>query len=92
MPESVTRRMIEAGRDHDGTMTDSGIEAGGHHAPGTEGVQAALSPLGRLAQAPVSEHVGVFEQVLAGLEAVLASVDDAGGRRPGPHDGRESDQ
>lgn len=63
-------------------MTDSGIAAGEHLAPGADGVQAALAPLGRLAHAPVSEHVGVFEQVLAGLEAVLVSVQDAGGRQP----------
>ncbi|MEU6428134.1 hypothetical protein ABZ860_19760 [Microbispora sp. NPDC046973] len=73
-------------------MTDSGIAAGEHLASGADGVQAALSPLGRLAHAPVSEHVGVFEQVLAGLEAVLASVEDAGERQPGAHGGRESDQ
>ncbi|GAA1303724.1 hypothetical protein Psi02_45380 [Planotetraspora silvatica] len=40
------------------------------------GVETALSPLGRLAEAPVSEHVGIFEDVLTGLEAVLTSVDE----------------
>jgi hypothetical protein len=40
------------------------------------GVESALSPLGRLAEAPVSEHVGIFEDVLTGLEAVLTSVDE----------------
>ncbi|MEV7804623.1 hypothetical protein AB0O28_16920 [Microbispora sp. NPDC088329] len=73
-------------------MTDSGIATGDHLAQGADGVQAALSSLGRLAHTPVSEHVGVFEQVLAGLEAVLASVEDAGGRRPEAPGGRESDQ
>ncbi|OPG05876.1 hypothetical protein [Microbispora sp. GKU 823] len=73
-------------------MTDSGIAAGEHLSSGADGVQAALSPLGRLAHAPVSEHVGVFEQVLAGLEAVLASVEDADGRQPETHGGRENDQ
>ncbi|MFI7630706.1 hypothetical protein ACIG5D_13135 [Microbispora rosea] len=73
-------------------MTDSGIAAGEHHASGADGVQAALSPLGRLAHAPVSEHVGVFEQVLAGLEAVLASVEEASERQPEAHGGRDGDQ
>ncbi|MEU7693706.1 hypothetical protein OHB01_34860 [Microbispora hainanensis] len=73
-------------------MTDSGIAAGEHHASGADGVQAALSPLGRLAHAPVSEHVGVFEQVLGGLEAVLASVEDTGERQAEAHGDRGSDQ
>ncbi|GAA4592564.1 hypothetical protein GCM10023194_54660 [Planotetraspora phitsanulokensis] len=47
---------------------------GDQDAPG--GVESALSPLGRLAEAPVSEHVGIFEDVLTGLEAVLTSVDE----------------
>ncbi|MGW5263978.1 hypothetical protein ACWEQG_23665 [Microbispora sp. NPDC004025] len=73
-------------------MTDSGIAAGEHLASGADGVQAALSPLGRLAHVPVSEHVGVFERVLAGLEAVLASVEDAGGPQPVLGGGEESDR
>ncbi|GAA4572796.1 hypothetical protein [Planotetraspora kaengkrachanensis] len=47
---------------------------GGQDTPGD--VESALSPLERLAEAPVSEHVGIFEDVLTGLEAVLTSVDE----------------
>ncbi|GGO22921.1 hypothetical protein [Microbispora bryophytorum] len=71
-------------------MTDSGIAAGEHLASGAGGVQTVLSPLGRLAHTPVSDHVDVFEQVLAGLEAVLASVEDAGGWQPEARGGQES--
>ena len=72
-------------------MTDSGIAAGEHLASGADGVQAALSPLGRLAHAPVPEHVGVFEQVLAGLETGLAAVEDAGGPQAGSGGDGKSD-
>ncbi|GII51620.1 hypothetical protein Pth03_00090 [Planotetraspora thailandica] len=44
--------------------------------PAEGGVEGALTPLARLAEAPVSDHVGLFEDVLTGLEAVLASVDE----------------
>ncbi|GAA0405207.1 hypothetical protein GCM10009530_66680 [Microbispora corallina] len=67
-------------------MTDSGIEAAEERepgpgsaaggVPGPVSVQAALEPLGRLGRTPVSGHVAVFEEVLTGLEAVLASVDE----------------
>ncbi|MET8158951.1 hypothetical protein ABZT47_21495 [Sphaerisporangium sp. NPDC005289] len=40
-------------------------------------VAAALARLGGLGEVPVREHVPVFEEVLGGLEATLASVDDA---------------
>ncbi|GII32005.1 hypothetical protein [Planotetraspora mira] len=58
----------------------AGVPGAGPH-PGEDqdaagGVESALSPLGRLAEAPVSEHVGIFEDVLTGLEAVLTSVDE----------------
>jgi hypothetical protein len=67
------------------TSTDSGPDSGagavpGPHAGGDQdaagGVESALSPLARLTDAPVSEHVGIFEDVLTGLEAVLTSVDE----------------
>ncbi|MFC4592394.1 hypothetical protein [Sphaerisporangium corydalis] len=49
-------------------------------------VAAALARLGSLGDLPVREHVSVFEDVLSGLEATLASVGDAsapaGERRP----------
>jgi hypothetical protein len=45
---------------------------------GEERAQAALVPLERLAELPVREHAGVFEEVFSGLEATLASVEDSG--------------
>lgn len=39
-------------------------------------VAAALTRLGGLGEVPVREHVAAFEQVLSGLEATLASVDE----------------
>ncbi|GAA4196445.1 hypothetical protein [Microbispora amethystogenes] len=64
-------------------MTDSDIAPWEPPASGADGVRAALSPLGELAQTPVSGHVGVFERVLTGLETVLASVEDSGGEGSG---------
>jgi hypothetical protein len=59
---------------------ESPATAPGTHAGGDQdtagGAESALSPLGRLGEAPVSEHVGIFEDVLTGLEAVLTSVDE----------------
>ncbi|WP_214414593.1 hypothetical protein [Sphaerisporangium fuscum] len=39
-------------------------------------VGAALARLDGLGEVPVREHVAVFEEVLSGLEATLASVED----------------
>jgi hypothetical protein len=71
------------GRADDGPAVVPGARAGqargagpGSGPAGDDGVQGALSPLARLAEAPVSDHVGVFEDVLTGLEAVLASVEE----------------
>lgn len=51
---------------------------------GEKGVEAMTAELlGRLDKLPVSEHVGVFEEVLTGLETALTSVDEpAGDPRP----------
>ncbi len=49
---------------------------------GEEGVEAALSALGRLDGMPVPEHVGVFEEVLTRLETALTSVDEPVGDTP----------
>ncbi|ADG88726.1 hypothetical protein TBS_10250 [Thermobispora bispora] len=61
-------------------MTDSG------GAPRTgepaDGIAAVLAPLERLGDTPVSGHVAIFEEVLAGLEAVLASVGEPGPDAP----------
>jgi hypothetical protein len=43
---------------------------------GDERADAALGGLAQLGTLPVSAHVGVFEEVLTGLEQTLASVDD----------------
>ncbi|MEV0200710.1 hypothetical protein [Nonomuraea sp. NPDC050691] len=43
---------------------------------GDERVDAIVAGLGRLAGLPVSEHVAVFDEAFAGLEATLAAVDD----------------
>jgi hypothetical protein len=43
---------------------------------GDERADTALGGLARLGTLPVSAHVGVFEEVLTGLEQALASVDD----------------
>ncbi|MBG0832833.1 hypothetical protein HS041_34610 [Planomonospora sp. ID67723] len=43
---------------------------------GDERVDAALGGLTVLGDLPVAAHVAVFEEVFAGLEQVLASVDD----------------
>ncbi|MBB2915175.1 hypothetical protein FHS43_006495 [Streptosporangium becharense] len=43
---------------------------------GDERADAALSGLAHLGALPVSAHVNVFEEVLAGLEQALAAVDD----------------
>jgi hypothetical protein len=48
-------------------------------------VAAVLARLSGLGEVPVGEHVAVFEEVLGGLEATLASVGDAS---PAPGDGR----
>jgi hypothetical protein len=44
---------------------------------GDERVDTALGGLAALGDVPVPAHVGVFEEVLAGLEHALASADDA---------------
>ncbi|GGL43830.1 hypothetical protein [Planomonospora parontospora] len=46
---------------------------------GDERVDTALGGLAVLGDVPVAAHVGVFEEVLAGLEDALASADDAQG-------------
>lgn len=43
---------------------------------GPERPTPALSPMDRLESTPVCGHVAIFEEVLSGLEAMLASVDD----------------
>jgi hypothetical protein len=48
-------------------------------------VATALARLSGLGDVPVREHVAVFEEVLSGLEATLASVGEAS---TGPGDGR----
>ncbi|TQM75270.1 hypothetical protein [Thermopolyspora flexuosa] len=57
----------------------AGPPGGGRPGGGTGGsaaapVEAALAPLRRLESLPVREHVAVYEQVLADLEATLATV------------------
>ncbi|MBG0817000.1 hypothetical protein [Planomonospora sp. ID82291] len=42
-------------------------------------VDAALGGLAVLGDLPVPAHVGVFEEVLAGLEQALAGADEAQG-------------
>lgn len=54
-----------------GLAEDAMAESGGAE---EARVRPALAPLGRLASLPVREHVAVFEQVLTGLEATLATV------------------
>lgn len=71
-------------------MTDSGNEPVERLVSAAGAVGDALSPLGRLGEAPVPEHVGVFEEVLAGLEAVLTSVDDPATVQQSPHGAPES--
>ncbi|MEU6742963.1 hypothetical protein [Streptosporangium sandarakinum] len=48
---------------------------------GEERVDAVLNGLTRLGEVPVPAHVGVFEEVFAGLEGVLASADDTADRQ-----------
>ncbi|MEV6985447.1 hypothetical protein AB0M95_29885 [Sphaerisporangium sp. NPDC051017] len=55
-------------------MTETGESRTGS---GEARVAAALTRLGALGDLPVGEHVAVFEEVLGGLEAILASVDEA---------------
>ncbi|GIH77157.1 hypothetical protein [Planobispora longispora] len=43
---------------------------------GDERVDAALGGLAVLGELPVAAHVGVFEEVFAGLEQALAAADD----------------
>ncbi|WP_203989234.1 hypothetical protein [Sphaerisporangium rufum] len=74
----------EAVTSGDGLPAGAGRTAGA--GDGGEGmVAAALTGLDGLAVLPVSEHVTVFEQVLSGLEAALASAGEA---PTGPGDGR----
>ncbi len=61
-------------------MTEIG-GAGPERPPLAGGVDAVMSPIDRLGDTPVAGHVAIFEEVLTGLEAVLASVDDPA---PGP--------
>lgn len=64
-------------------MSESGNESGGRTpGPALDVTRTALAPLERLAGLPVGEHVAVFEEVFAGLESALASVDDPGQEQP----------
>ncbi|GAB2476902.1 hypothetical protein [Streptosporangium sandarakinum] len=56
-------------------------EENGDEETGEERVDAVLNGLTRLGEVPVSAHVGVFEEVFAGLEGVLASADDTADRQ-----------
>lgn len=47
---------------------------------GENAAGATPAPLERLGGLPVREHVAVFEETLAALEAMLASVDESGDR------------
>ncbi|GAA3100703.1 hypothetical protein [Streptosporangium carneum] len=47
---------------------------------GEERVDVALGGLARLEALPVSAHAGVFEEVFAGFEQALASVDGVTGQ------------
>lgn len=42
---------------------------------GDERVDAVLAGLARLPELPVSDHVAVFDEAFAGLEAILGAVD-----------------
>ena len=44
---------------------------------GTSAVDAALTRLGELDEAPVSEHVEVFDAVHRSLQDALATLDEA---------------
>ncbi|TDE25214.1 hypothetical protein E1295_44805 [Nonomuraea mesophila] len=50
---------------------------------GDERVDAIVAGLGRLGEQPVGEHVAIFDEAFAGLESVLAAVDDPDGQVPG---------
>jgi hypothetical protein len=64
-------------------MSESGSEPGGRTpGPALDVTRTALAPLERLAGLPVGEHVAVFEEVFAGLESALASVDDPTQEQP----------
>ncbi|WP_405147721.1 hypothetical protein OG589_08630 [Sphaerisporangium sp. NBC_01403] len=80
--DTATPRYTAAMRRHDD-------DAGGWKERMTESgevrVTAALARLSGLGDLPVREHVAVFEEVLSGLEATLASVGDASAV---PGDGR----
>ncbi|GIH69992.1 hypothetical protein [Sphaerimonospora thailandensis] len=56
-------------------MTEIG-DAGPERSPLGGDIDPAMSPIGRLGDTPVAGHVAIFEEVLTGLETVLASVDD----------------
>lgn len=56
-------------------MTEIG-DAGPERLPFEGGVDPVMSPIDRLGDTPVAGHVAIFEEVLTGLEAVLASMDD----------------
>ena len=81
--------MIASGGDGEGrhvprlsqASTERAASGGGRPGPGdgpggsaAAPVEAALAPLRRLETLPVREHVAVYEQVLADLEATLATV------------------
>ncbi|MEO3813639.1 hypothetical protein ABGB17_31975 [Sphaerisporangium sp. B11E5] len=55
---------------HGGPVTDATAENGEAQ------VTATLARLAVLGDTPVHEHVAVFEEVLGGLEATLASVEE----------------
>ncbi|GAA1512835.1 hypothetical protein GCM10009677_52320 [Sphaerisporangium rubeum] len=58
-------------------MLGQGTPAAGATADDGEArVTATLARLAVLGDTPVHEHVAVFEEVLGGLEATLASVED----------------
>jgi hypothetical protein len=59
-----------SGRRDGPTVSDGAVESGEAR------VTATLARMTVLGDTPVREHVAVFEEVLAGLEAALASVEE----------------
>lgn len=62
--------------DRPGTHGQGTPAAGVPADDGEARVTATLARLAVLGDTPVHEHVAVFEEVLGGLEATLASVED----------------
>ena len=62
--------------DRPGTDRQGTPASGATADDGEARVAATLAGLAVLGDTPVREHVAVFEEVLAGLEATLASVED----------------